>query len=208
MKEATVPSAPIYPELPDAPPDQSYRLHEVARLKKHLEDERDKREALYKKYRRGVNILDGVDTALFTASMGMGVGGVGLLSTIIAAPVVLGLEIAALACGILGVSGNFIGRRLAAKAKKHDNIRILAESKLNTITDHVSNALMDCQLSDTEFRLITAEVNKYTQMKTEIRAGAIKAHAAVTLDGATKKSLIAQGREEARASFIKKLGGN
>jgi len=80
--------------------------------------------------------------------MGMGIGGVGLLSTIIAAPVVLGLKIAAMACGILGVSGKFIGRLLAVKAKKHDNIRMLAESKLNTITDHVSCALIDGQISD------------------------------------------------------------
>jgi len=43
-----------------------------------------------------VNVLDGVDTALISAGMGMGIGGVGLLSTIIAVPVVLGFEIAAL----------------------------------------------------------------------------------------------------------------
>ena len=67
----------------------------------------------------------------------------GLLSTIIAAPVVLGLEIAALACGALGVTGKFVGRRLAAKARKHDEIRVLAERKLNTIADHVLGALLD-----------------------------------------------------------------
>ena len=217
MKQVT-PSAPqsdsptLYPELPigdaNTPPDQSYRLQEISQLKKHLEDERDKRAALYKKYHRGVNAVDGVDTALLTASMGMGIGGVGLLSTIIAAPVVLGLEIAAMACGILGVSGKFIGRRLAVKAKKHDNIRMLAESKLNTIADHVSCALIDGKISDEEFRLIIAEVTKYTQLKSEIRAGARKAHAAVrppVLDEETKNELIKRGRDQARASFIKKL---
>lgn len=215
MKQVT-PTAPcvdgtlgaLYPELPDrcAPPDQSYRLHEISQLKKHLEDERDKRGQLHKKYRRGVNALDGVDTALLTAGMGMGIGGVGLLSTIIAAPVVLGLEIAALACGVLGVTGKFVSRRLAVKAKKHDEIRVLAESKLNTITDHVSSALVDGRISDEEFRLIVDEISKYNQMKAEIRAGAQKAHAAVALDEETKKALIQRGRNEARASFIKKLG--
>ncbi|KAI0230290.1 hypothetical protein LSAT2_019323, partial [Lamellibrachia satsuma] len=57
------------------------------------------------------NSADGVDTALLTASMGVDIGGVGLLSTIIAAPVVLGLEAAALACGLL------VGAGLAVKAK-------------------------------------------------------------------------------------------
>lgn len=201
-------SGALYPELP-VPPDQSYRLQEISQLKKHLEDERDKRAQLYKKYCRGVNVLDGVDTTLLTASMGMGIGGVGLLTTIIAAPAVLGLEIAALACGFLGVIGKFVGRRLAVKAKKHDEIRVLAESKLNTITDHVSGALIDGQISDEEFRLIVDEVTKYNQMKAEIRAGARKSYAAIktpVLDEETKKLLIQKGRDEARASFMKKLG--
>ena len=127
-QQDTSPSAPcavemsptagtLYPELPDrgAPPDQSYRLQEISRLRKHLEDERDKRSQLHKKYRRGINILDGFDTALLTACIGTSISGVGLLSTVIAAPVVLGLEIAALSCGVLGVTGKFVGRRLQSK---------------------------------------------------------------------------------------------
>ena len=189
--------------MPLAP--RSYRLQEISQLKKHLEDERDKRSQLYKKYRRGVNALDGVDTTLLAAGMGMGIGGVGPLSTIIAAPVVLGLEIAALACGVLGATGKFVGHRLEVKARKHDEIRVLAESKLNTISDHISGALVDGQISDEEFRLVVDEVSKYNQMKAEIRAGARKAHATITLDEEPKNSLIQRGRDEARASFIKKL---
>ena len=219
MKQATAPpvNAPLYPELPagpaetqsvnDTPPDQYFRLLEISRLRKHLEDEKDKRSQLYKKYRRGINAVDAADTALISASMGMGIGGVGLLTTVIAAPVVLGLEIAALGCGLLGVAGKFIGRRLSVKAKKHDEVRVLAESKLNTIADHVSRALTDGQISDEEFRLIIDEAQKYTQMKAEIRTGAQKAHAAVTLDEETKNSLIQQGRDEARASLMEKLTG-
>jgi len=102
----------------------------------------------------------------------MGIGGVGLLSTIIAVPVVLGLEIAALTCGTVGVAGKYVARRLAVKAKKHDEIRILAKSKLNTVADHASSALMDGRISDEEFRLINDEVEKYGQLKAEIRSGA------------------------------------
>ena len=187
--------------------DQYFRLQEISRLRKHLEDEKDKRSQLYKKYRRGINAVDAVDTALISASMGMGIGGVSLLTTVIAAPVVLGLEIAALGCGLLGVAGKIIGRRLSVKAKKHDEVRVLAESKLNTIADHDSRALTDGQISDEEFRLIMDEAQKYTQMKAEIRTGAQKAHAAVTLDEETKNSLIQQGRDEARASLMEKLTG-
>ena len=212
MKQPTAPpqAESIYPELhvidTSAPPDQPFRLHEISRLKRCLEEERDKRASLYKKYHRGVNSLDGIDTTLLTVSAGMGIAGVGLLTTIVAAPIVLALEIAALACGTLGTSGRFISRRLAVKAKKHDQIRVLAESKLNTIADHVSTALIDGQISDDEFRLIVNEVAKYNQMKSEIRAGSRKVHAGITLDKKTKNSLIQQGRQEARESIMKKLG--
>ena len=126
-----------------------------------------------------MNVLDGIDTTLITVSMGLGVGGVGLLSTIVAAPVVLGLEAGSLACGILAVAGKYVGRRLATKAKKHNEIRVLANSKLNTVADHVSTALKDGEISDREFRLVLDELAKYYGMRDDIRAGA--------LDTATKK---------------------
>ena len=168
-------------------------------------DERNKRSQLYKKYRPGVNAVDAADTTLISASVGMGIGGVSLLSTVIGAPVVLGLEIAALDCGLLGVAGKFIGRRLSVKAKKHDEVRVLAESKLSTIADHVSKALSDGTISNKEFRLVVEETQKYAHMKAEIWAGAKKVYAAVVLDEEAKNALIQQGRDEARASFMKKL---
>ena len=69
--------------------------------------------------------------------MGLAVSGVGLLSTIIAVPVAIGIQAGAIVCGLLGADGKFIGRRLQAKAREHDQIRVLAESKLNTITDRI-----------------------------------------------------------------------
>ena len=181
---------------------EQYRLQHISRLQRQLEEERA---ALYKKYHRGVNALDGIDTTLITVSMGLGVGGVGLLSTIVAAPVVLGLEAGSLACGILAVAGKYDGRRLATKAKKHDEIRVLANSKLNTVADHVSTALKDGEISDREFRLVLDELAKYYGMRDEIRAGARKAHATVALDTATKNELLQRGRTEARLSFMRKL---
>jgi len=147
----------------------------------------------------------GVDSMLLIASLGMGIGGISLLSTVIAAPVVLGMEVAALCCGLLGVAGKFVRRKLTIKAKKHDEIRVLAESKLNTITSHVSAALVDGHISEEEFRLVLDEVSKYHQLKDKIRTGAKKANGAVAIDEEMKTSLIKQGRDEAKEQFIKKL---
>ena len=156
----------LYPGLESG---SNHRLQHLAGVGFRLEKERDFRASLCKKYRRGVNVIDGIDTALFVTSVGLAASGIGLLATIIAAPGALGLQARAIGCGLLGASGKFISQNLQAKARKHDQIRVLAESKLNSIADRISVALNDDQISEEEFRLILSEVDKYNQMKDEIR---------------------------------------
>ena len=103
------------------------------------------------------------------ASVGLAASGIALLSTIIAVPVAVGLQAGAIVCGMLGAGGKFIGRRLWVKARKHDQIRVLAVSKLNSIADRILAALTDNKISEEEFRLILSEVDKYNQLKAEIR---------------------------------------
>ena len=114
---------------------ETHRLQHVAEVRFRLEKERDFRAPLYKKYRRGL------DTALSVTSVGFAASGFGLLSTIIAAPVAIGLQARAIVCGLMGAGGELVCRRLQAKARKHGLIRGLAESKQNTITDRISVAL-------------------------------------------------------------------
>ena len=101
----------------------------------------------------------------------MAATGDGLLTTIIATPVATGLQAGTIAFGLLGAGGRFICRKLEAKARKHDQIQVLAVSKLNSIDDRISAALTDDKISEKEFRLILSEVDKYNQMKAEIRRG-------------------------------------
>ena len=196
----------IYPTLDSlATPSQqddgsSFRLTEIRNLECRLEQERDHRANMYKKYRRAINAVDGIDTVLVTSSLGMGAAGVGLLSTIIDAPVVVALEAAALACGLAGIAGKLFSRRLLVKAKKHDEIRVLALSKLNSITGVISNALRDGHISPEEFKLVLDEMEKYGQMKADIREKTRKVHAAQS-GGAAKNELMA----EVRASIMKEL---
>ena len=74
----------LYPPLESG---ETHRLQHVAEVRFRLEKERDFRASMYKKYRRGANVVDGIDTALSVTSVGLAASGVGLLSTIIAAPV-------------------------------------------------------------------------------------------------------------------------
>ena len=98
----------------------------------------------------------------------LGLSGVGLLSTIIAAPVAIGLQ-AGGDCVLAAGGRRDIGRLKALRnARKHDFIRGLAESKLHTIADHISVALNDNKITEEEFRLILSEVDKFNEMNNEI----------------------------------------
>ena len=166
------PSAPdLYPDLPiedgqiadRANGPQNYRLQKIAEIERSLINERDIRKALYKKYKRGVNITDGVDTGLISASVIL--AGVG-----IAVPILLPLEIVAVVCGSLGVCVKLIRRKLTTKSKKHYEIKTMADCKLNSIKDLISKSLTDGQISDDEFKLILDELEKYNNLKEKIHS--------------------------------------
>ena len=62
--------------------------------------ERDKRNKHSIKDNRGVNVIGVIDNCLDVATIGLGITGVGLLSTIVAAPAVIGIEAVSNAYGI------------------------------------------------------------------------------------------------------------
>ena len=191
------PSAPnLYPELP-VEDGQNYRLQKISEIEKTLITERDFRKGLYKKYKRWINITDGVDTTLISSSII--IAGIG-----IAAPILLPLEIVAAACGALGVCVKFIRRRLTTKSQKHYEIKTMAKSKLNTIKDLISKALNDGQISEGEFKLILDELEKYNNLKDEIHSK--NNDNKNRISDQEKKKLIEEGKAQARNEIKKKMG--
>ena len=71
-----------------------------------LTAEREKRNELSTKYNRGVNIIGVIDNCLGVTVIGLGITGVGLLSTIVAAPAVIGIEAVSIVMGLPRVIGN------------------------------------------------------------------------------------------------------
>ena len=166
----------IYPtlpseDLPESPEWQahSYRLQQISLLKWQLESERDKRASLYTRYHTAVNVIDGADSTLVATSLAMGIAGWGLLLTIIAAPIVLGLEIGSVACKATGLVGKPINRKLEIISKKHNEIRLLAEAKLNTISSYISTTIADGNIDDVIYKLILDEMIKFGDMKNNIQ---------------------------------------
>ena len=75
-----------------------------------------------------------IDNCIDVSAIWIGIIGVGLLSTIIAAPAVIGIETVSIVMGLLRVLGNQAIKRLFLKIEKHEEIAMLAISALNTIS--------------------------------------------------------------------------
>lgn len=185
---------PVYPRIPSndqtlyAQQQSEYRMKKIDEIKKYLETEIILREKLYKKYRRIINSFVGINATCSTGSFGVAVVAFALpVSSVVALPI---------AGALAGVTivGAIFKERLEIKAKKHDEIKILAKSKLNSIADKVSYCLKDGRIDEREFSGIMAELDKYDQMKNEIRHKAFKKFESFEIRDQIKKEVQDQVR--------------
>ena len=84
----------------------------------------------------------------------------------------------------------------------------MAESKLNTIADLIAKAMRDKGITDEEFALILSELNKYDQLKLDIRNASKGSYSAVRIDEQAKNELIQRGREQERTAIRERLDGH
>ena len=204
MKDKVYPELPTIRENPSAPVvnggaddrGHSYRLNIIREVQNFLEEEIKKREAFSKKYFRIANIVNIVDNALIITTIGAEGTSAVLLATGVGAPFALALGISGAITGGISLIGNIFSKKATTKAEKHLKIRTLAAAKLDTITTHVSKALIDDFISNEEFNLIMEEMNKYKALKEEVRSNTKK-----KLKTEEEENLIEKGRQEARESF-------
>ena len=205
MKEKIYPTLPTIREQPTAPNvvnggsddrGHSYWLKIIREVQEFLEEEIKNRDAFSKKYFRIAKVVNMIDNALITITIGAEGTGAVLLSTGVGAPFALALGISGVVTGAISLIGNIFSKKATTKAEKHLKIKTLAMAKLDTIASHVSKAMMDDFISDEEFKLIMEEMNKYKALKEEVRNNTKK-----KLKTEEEESLIEKGRQEARESF-------
>ena len=205
MKEKIYPTLPTIREQPTAPNvvnggsddrGHSYRLKIIREVQEFLEEEIKNRDAFSKKYFRIAKVVNTIDNALITITIGAEGTSAVLLSTGVGAPFALALGISGVVTGAVSLIGNIFSKKATTKAEKHLKIKTLATAKLDTIASHVSKAMMDDFISDEEFKLIMEEMEKYKALKEEIRNNTKK-----KLKTEEEESLIEKGRQEARESF-------
>ena len=160
----------IYPDLnPTAPQEpQTYRLQKLTEIEAYLPNEIEVRERIAKKMKRFNTITGIIDTGLITSTV-----------------ITRGISIAAFASGVglpvgTALSGTSLLLSLATaitqksfkifsvKQEKHDVIKLLAQSELESIANIISQAMQDRDISPTEFHKVLQEVEKYLKHKADI----------------------------------------
>ena len=197
----------IYPEIPSAPPNdeaQSYRLKKIDEAERFLRDEISYRDQKYKKFKHHSTASSVSDTSIITAITVLEIASVATLTTGVGLPI--SIVLASTGLFLLGLGSAVIHksqRIFDSKTKKHDKIKTLAESKLDSISSLVSKAVEDAHVSYEEYQFILKEVEQYRVIKEQIRTKSKRVTSTITAE--QREAILAQGREQGKQDFLQKI---
>ena len=142
-----------------------FRLSEIIGIGNYFHQEINQR-----KLRKYVTAFDYIDKVLIALSAAS--GGVSIVS--FASIVGAHVGIASVSFTLIFSLTTGIVKKLQnitkTKKKKHDNILMLAKSKLSSIETLISQASIDREISNEEFITILKEKDKYEMMKDNLRS--------------------------------------
>ena len=180
----------IYPNLSATPSnEQQFRLNKINEIKDYLAEIRE-RELISKNLSKYIASLDYFDKSLNTLSILSGSISIASFASVIGAPTGIIGASCSLTCSI---TSGFIKRFLKTiinKKRKHNNIVMLARSKLNSIEHKMSKALMDNEICREDFWENYNEGKEYRELKESIRM--MSSHRS----DAEKASLIEEGKKK------------
>ena len=177
MSSANVlPSAPaeietqLYPNLPATTNAENFRLTEISKIEKEMSDEVEHYRIVLKKYKKVRKVIHYSMVSLGTLTAVLSSGA--FATSLTGVGIVIGVPVAAVAALSGGTSTGLsvINKKLERKVNKNSRIHALAVSKHDSINSSVSQALDNNLVSDTEFKLITREMQKYRQLKETLRS--------------------------------------
>ena len=142
-------------------------MSEIIGIENYFYHEINEKKSYIRKLNKYITIFEHIDKILIILSATS--GGVSIISFISIVRVSVGIAstsftlIFSIAKGIIKIL-----KITRNKKKKHDNILMLAKSKLNSIEILISKALNDMEISHEEFTIILNEKDTYDKMKYKI----------------------------------------
>ena len=193
------PTAPVS----DQEDSQSYRLKKIDEAERLLRAETETRDKLAKQCKRRANATVISDTSVITAITAIEVASIATLTTGFGLPVSIVLASTGLLLGLGSAIIHKSQKIFESKAKKHEKIKTLAESKLDSISSLVSKAIENANISHEEYQFILKEIEHYREMKQQIRKKSKKATNKITAE--QREAILAPGREEGKQNFLRKI---
>ena len=202
----------LYPEIPQVEPSapvepsdesQIYRLRKLDDSEKFLQNEIKERDRLSKKFKLYNTAVKISDYALITSSVILNSGAIVAVSTGVGAP--LSIPLTSVGLG-LSLAIPFIHKtikKLNTKISKHNEIKVLTESKLGSISSVISQAIQDAHISQQEFERILKEIEHYRDMKEDIRRKTKKRVSTITTE--QKLAIFNQGKKQGKEDFLKQI---
>lgn len=195
----------LYPKL-SSDDGHSFRLRKICDVQSTLENEIAHYGKVRKRYKRAHAALHKASVATGSASVIL--SGSSLATSLTGFGLVVGGPLAGVA-GLLGVASAALAtccKQLLRKVSKHEQTVTLAKSKQNTISELISRALKDNNVSDMEFSLILRELEKYQSLKSEIRAPLATKSVKKPQEARKTKDIAQKVRQELEMEIRKKLG--
>ena len=190
----------VYPDLnPTTPQEpQTCRLKKLAEIEAYLLDEVEVRERIAKKMKRFNTIIGIVDADLTTSTVIIAAftSGDGL-------PVGITLNGTSLPLSLATVITRKSFKIFTINQEKHDAIKLLAQSKLDSITDIILQAMQDGDISSIEFHKVLQEVEKHRKLKADIRNQVKAKVRQITKE--QREELHEKGRKEGKEDFLRKI---
>ena len=92
---------------------------------------------------------------------------------------------------------------LTLKQEKHEAIKLLAQAKLDSISDIISQAMQDGDISPAEFHKVLQEVEKYRKLKADIRNQAKTKVKQITKK--QREEILEHERKEGKEDFLQNI---
>ena len=198
----------IYLDLsPTAPKEpQSYRLNKLSEIKAYFLHEIEVREQIAKKMKPFNTITSIVDTGLITSTVITGGIRIAAFAKDVGLPVGIALSETSLLLSLATTITRKSFKIFTVKHEKHDAINLFAQSKLDSITNIISQTMQDGHISPTEFYKVLQEVEKYLKLKADTRNQAKAKVKEITKE--QREEILEQGRKEGKEDFLRKIANS
>ena len=144
-----------------------------------------------------------MNTGLITSTVITGGILIAAFSNGVGLPIGIALSGTSLLLFLATVIARKSSRTFTVKQEKHNAIKLLAQRKLDSISDIISQAMQDGDILFIEFHKVLQEVEKYRNLKADIRNQAKAKVKQITKE--QREELLEQGRKERNGDLLRKI---